>query len=172
MPTRFQNEHVPVYVLEPEHSKYHVPSDDDIQIEDQPYGDDASLTVESPGYIADLDSIEEDTDADSIDYPDEPEDGEEDDDEDSKKDPSEEREPMDDEDDDDTYENDEEPTKDEEEEEHLALVDSSIVPVVDPVPSAGDRKAFGTNESAPIPRSPQTMVPFSQTRLCRARKTV
>ncbi|GJW85318.1 hypothetical protein Tco_0158463, partial [Tanacetum coccineum] len=150
------DEHVPVYVLEPEHSKYHAPSDDDIQVEDQPYVDDASLTVESPRYIADSDSIEEDTDADSIDYPDEPKDGEEDDDEDSKKDPSEEREPMDDEDDDDTYENDEEPTKDEEEEEHLALVDSSIVPVVDPVPSAGDRKAFGTNESAPIPRSPQT----------------
>ncbi|GJY88203.1 hypothetical protein Tco_0502831 [Tanacetum coccineum] len=77
-------EHVPVYVPEPEHPEYHAPSDDDIQVEDQPYADDASPTAESPGYIADSDSIEEDTYEDSIDYPDEPEDGEEDDDEDPK----------------------------------------------------------------------------------------
>ncbi|GKG22508.1 hypothetical protein Tco_0387811, partial [Tanacetum coccineum] len=103
-------------------------------------------------------------DADSIDYPDEPEDGEEDDDEDSEEDleedPNEEREPEDDDDDDDTDDEDEEPTKDEEEEEHLALVDSSVVPVVDPVPSARDTQAFETDESAPTPRSPQTRVPF------------
>ncbi|GJY76176.1 hypothetical protein Tco_0481292 [Tanacetum coccineum] len=37
---------------------------------------------------------------------------------------------------------------------------------------AGDTKAFETDESAPTPRSPQTKVPFAQTRLCRARKTV
>ncbi|GJU54563.1 retrotransposon protein, putative, unclassified [Tanacetum coccineum] len=66
---------------------------------------------------------------------------------------------------------DEEPTE-EEEEEHLASADSSLVPVVNPVPSAGDTEAFETDESAPTPRSPQTRVPFSQTRLCRARKTV
>ncbi|GKD55750.1 hypothetical protein Tco_1289137, partial [Tanacetum coccineum] len=96
------DEHVPVYVSEPEHPEYHAPSDDDIQVEDQPYVDDASLTVESPRYIADSDSIEEDIDADSIDYLDEPEDGEEDDDEDSEEDPSMEREPEDDDDDDDT----------------------------------------------------------------------
>nr|GEV57498.1 hypothetical protein [Tanacetum cinerariifolium] len=29
------DEHVPVYVLEPEHSEYHAPSDDDIQVEDK-----------------------------------------------------------------------------------------------------------------------------------------
>ncbi|GKG60541.1 hypothetical protein Tco_0612142, partial [Tanacetum coccineum] len=46
--------------------------------------------------------MEEDTDADFIDYPDKPEDGE----------------------------------------EHLALADSSVVPVVDPVPSARDTEAF------------------------------
>ncbi|GJW43732.1 hypothetical protein Tco_0072531 [Tanacetum coccineum] len=163
------DEHVPVYVPEPEHPEYHAPSDDDIQVEDQPYADDASPTAESPGYIADSDSMEEDTDADSIDYPDEPEDGEEDDDEDPEEDPeedpSEEHEPEDDDDDDDTDD-------DEEEEEHLAPADSSVVPVVDPVPSAGDTEAFETDESAPTPRSPQTRVPFSQTRLCRARKTV
>ncbi|GJW84403.1 hypothetical protein Tco_0157548 [Tanacetum coccineum] len=94
-------------------------------------------TAESPVSIADSISIEEDTNADSIDYPDELEDGEEDDDEDPEDDPSEEHEPEDDDDDDDTDDEDEEPTKDEEEEEHLAPADSSIVPIVDHVPSAG-----------------------------------
>ncbi|GKG55571.1 hypothetical protein Tco_0572211, partial [Tanacetum coccineum] len=62
------------YVPEPDHLEYHVPLDDDIQVEDEPYADDASPTAESPGYIADSDSIEED----SIDYPNEPEDDNED----------------------------------------------------------------------------------------------
>ncbi|GJS80780.1 hypothetical protein Tco_0730661 [Tanacetum coccineum] len=105
------DEHVPVYVSEPEHPEYHAPSDDGIQVEDQPYADDASPTAESPGYI------------------------------------------------------DEEPTKDEKEEEHPTPADSSVVHVVDHVPSAGDTEAFETDESAPTPRSPQTRVPFSQTRL-------
>ncbi|GJU99248.1 hypothetical protein Tco_1328519 [Tanacetum coccineum] len=147
------DEHVPVYVPEPEHPEYHAPSDDDIQFVDQPYADDASLTAESPGYIADSDSMEEDNDEDSIDYPDKPKDGEEDDDEDPEEEPSEEHEPKDD-DGDDTDDEDEEPTKDEEEEEHLAPTDSSVVPVVDPVPSVGDTEAFETNECAPTPRSP------------------
>ncbi|GKE80481.1 hypothetical protein Tco_1550481, partial [Tanacetum coccineum] len=68
-----------------------------------------------------------------------------------------------DDDDDDTDDEDEEPFEDEdddeEEEEHLALADSSVVPVVDPVPSAGDTEAFETDESAPTPRSPQTKIP-------------
>ncbi|GKF11551.1 hypothetical protein Tco_0049477, partial [Tanacetum coccineum] len=63
------DEHVPVYVLELEHLEHHVPSDDDIQVEDQPYAEDASPITESPGYIADSDSMEEDTDEDYIDYP-------------------------------------------------------------------------------------------------------
>ncbi|GJU98375.1 hypothetical protein Tco_1327646 [Tanacetum coccineum] len=141
------DEHVPVYVPEPEHPEYHAPSDDDIQVENQPYAEDASPTAESPGYLADSDSMEEDTDADSINYPDEPEDGEEDDDEDPEEDPSEEHEPEDDDDDDDTDDEDEEPTEDEEEEEHPAPADSSVVLVVDPVPSAGDTKAFETDEA-------------------------
>ncbi|GKG64553.1 hypothetical protein Tco_0661593, partial [Tanacetum coccineum] len=70
---------------------------------DQPYANDASPTAESPGHIADSESMEKD----SIDYPDEPEDGEEDDDEDDdedseedseedpEEDPSEEHEPAD-----------------------------------------------------------------------------
>ncbi|GKB50675.1 hypothetical protein Tco_0901428, partial [Tanacetum coccineum] len=66
------DEHVPVYVPEPEHREYHIPPDDDIQFEDQPYAEDASPTAESPRYIADSDSMEDDIDADSIDYPDEP----------------------------------------------------------------------------------------------------
>ncbi|GKD50946.1 hypothetical protein Tco_1279922 [Tanacetum coccineum] len=152
---------------EPEHPKYHAPSDDDIQVMDQPYSNDASPTAESPRYIADSDSMEEDTDEVSIDNPDEPEDGKEDDDEDPEEDPSEEHEPEDEDDNDDTDDEDEEPTKDEEE-EHLAPADSFVVPIVDPVPSAGDTTAFETDESAPTPRSPQTMVPFSQTRLCKA----
>ncbi|GKC40686.1 hypothetical protein Tco_1053070 [Tanacetum coccineum] len=156
------DEHVPVYVSEPEHPEYHAPSNDDIQIENQPYADDASPAAESPRYIADSDSMEEDTDEDFIDYPDKPED----DNEDPEEDPSEEHEPEDDDDE------DEEPTEDEEEEEYLAPVDSSVVPIVDPVPSAGDTEAFETDESAPTPRSPQIRVPFSQTRLRMAQKTI
>nr|GEY02494.1 hypothetical protein [Tanacetum cinerariifolium] len=62
---------------------------------EEPYVDDAPSTAESPGYIADSNSIEEDTDEDSIDYPDEPKNGEEDDDEDPEEDPSEKHEPED-----------------------------------------------------------------------------
>ncbi|GKC26149.1 hypothetical protein Tco_1033443 [Tanacetum coccineum] len=159
--------HVPVYVSELEHPEYHAPSDDDIQVKDQPYADDGLPTAESPGYITDSD-----TDEDSIDYPNEPEDGEEDDNEDPEEDPSKEHEPEDDEDDDDTDDKDEEPTRDDEEEEHPSSADSSVVSVVDLIPSAGDTEAFETDKSAPTPRSPQTRVPFSQTHLCRARKTV
>ncbi|GJZ06919.1 hypothetical protein Tco_0540712 [Tanacetum coccineum] len=88
-------EHVPVYVPDPEHPEYHAPSDDDIQVEDQPYADDASPTAESPGYIADSDSMEEDTDEDPIDYPDKPEDDEDD----LEEDPSKEHKPEDDDED-------------------------------------------------------------------------
>ncbi|GKG29150.1 hypothetical protein Tco_0416515, partial [Tanacetum coccineum] len=110
------DKYVPVYVQEPEHPEYHAPSDDDIQVEDQPYVDDASLTAKSPGHIADSESMEED----SIDYPDELED----DDECPEEDPEEDHtdypadgedgddEPSDDDDDDDdTDDEDEEPTK-------------------------------------------------------------
>nr|GEX82169.1 hypothetical protein [Tanacetum cinerariifolium] len=59
------DEHVPVYVLEPKHPKYYVPSDDDMQVEDQPYADNTSSIAESPGHITDPESTKED----SIDYP-------------------------------------------------------------------------------------------------------
>ncbi|GKD11750.1 hypothetical protein Tco_1196157, partial [Tanacetum coccineum] len=139
------------YVPEPEYPEYLVPSDVEAPLEDQPLPADASPTALSPGYAADSDS-KEDPEEDHADYP---ADGGDDDDEPSD----------DDDDDDDTDDEDDEPFEDEdddeEEEEHLAPADPSDVPVVDPVPSAGDTKAFETDESAPTPRSPQTKVPFA-----------
>ncbi|GKC90053.1 hypothetical protein Tco_1150702, partial [Tanacetum coccineum] len=139
------------YVPEPEYPEYLAPSDAEAPLEDQPLPINASPTALSPGYVADSDP-KEDPEEDHADYPANGGDDDDTDDEDE--------EPFEDEDD------------DEEEEEHLALADSSVVPVVDPVPSAGDTKAFETDESAPTPRSPQIRIPFAQTRLRRARKTV
>ncbi|GKD04718.1 hypothetical protein Tco_1179692, partial [Tanacetum coccineum] len=158
------------YVPEPEYPEYLVPSDAEAPLEDQPLPVDASPTALSPGYVADFDldkDQKEDPEEDHADYP---ADGGDDDDE-----------PFDDDDDDDDTDDkdgepfedeDEDEDDDEKEEEYLALADSSVIPVVDLVPSAGDTEAFETDESAPTPRSPQTKVPFAQTRLCRARKTV
>ncbi|GJW29927.1 putative reverse transcriptase domain-containing protein [Tanacetum coccineum] len=146
----------------PEYPEYLVPSDDGAPLEDQPLLADASPTAISPGYVLDSDP-EEDSEADHADYP---ADGGGSNDEPSN----------DDDDDDDTDDEDEEPFEDEgddeEEEEHLAPADSSDIPIVDLVPSAGDTEAFETDESAPTPRSPHTKVPFAQTRLRRARKTI
>ncbi|GJW45928.1 hypothetical protein Tco_0077574 [Tanacetum coccineum] len=148
------------YVPEPKYPEYLAPSDDEAPIEDQPLPADSSPVALSPGYVPDSDpeDPEEDPEEDHADYPanrgdddDEPSDDDDDDDED--------KEPFEDEDDD-------------EEEEHLAPADSSAIPVVDPVPLVRDTEAFETNESVPTPRSPQTMVPFSQTRLRKARKTI
>ncbi|GJZ52218.1 hypothetical protein Tco_0606733 [Tanacetum coccineum] len=143
------DEHVPLYAPEPEHPEHHVPSDDDSEAEDQPYAEDASLTAKSPGYIAESDPIEDDTDADSIDYPDEPGTNDEDPEarnEDPKEDPNEEHEPED------------EDAKEDE-----------------PFKDFDETEPFEENETAatsPPPRSPQTRVPFSQTHLHRAQKTV
>nr|GEV56877.1 reverse transcriptase domain-containing protein [Tanacetum cinerariifolium] len=60
------------------------------QVEDQPYADDASPTAESPGYIADSDSMGEDDDEDPEEDPSEEHEPEDDD-----KDPNEEHEPED-----------------------------------------------------------------------------
>nr|GEU41248.1 hypothetical protein [Tanacetum cinerariifolium] len=86
------DDHVPVYVLELEQPKYHAPSDDDIQVEDQPHVNDALLTAESPGYIADSDSMGEDDDEDPEEDPSK-EHEPDDDDEDPEEDPNEEHEP-------------------------------------------------------------------------------
>ncbi|GKC66649.1 hypothetical protein Tco_1099247 [Tanacetum coccineum] len=153
------------YVHETEYPEYLVPSDAEAPLEDHPLPADASPTTLSPGYVTDSDQDEdpeEDPEEDHADYPADEGDGDDE--------PSD-----DDDDDDDTDDEDEEPFKDEDddkEEEHLALTDSSVVPVVDPVPSSRDIEAFETDESAPTHRSPQIKVPFAQTRLRRARKTV
>ncbi|GKA59468.1 hypothetical protein Tco_0758781 [Tanacetum coccineum] len=61
-----------------------------------------------------------------------------------------------------------------EEEEHLAPTDSAL-PVSDFIPSSEEIEPFETDESAatpPPPRSPHTVVPFSQTKLRRAQISV
>nr|GEW80601.1 putative reverse transcriptase domain-containing protein [Tanacetum cinerariifolium] len=156
---------LPVYIPEPEYPEYLVPSGDEAPVEDQPLLVDASLTALSLGYVADSNLDEdqdEDPEEDHTDYPVNEGDGDD--------------EPSDDDDDDnDTDDEDEEAFEDkddDEKEEHPALADPSAIHVVDPVSSAEDTKAFETDESAPTPRSPQTHVPFSYTRLRRARKIV
>ncbi|GJS94817.1 hypothetical protein Tco_0801785 [Tanacetum coccineum] len=149
------------YIPEPEYPEYLVPSKDEAPMEDQPLPADASPAALSPGYVPDSDleeDPEEDSEEEHADYPADGGDGDD--------------EPSDDDSDDDTDDDDEEPFEDEEEEEHLAPADSSAIPVVDPVPSAGDTEAFETDESAPTPRSSQIRVPFAQTRLRRVRKTI
>ncbi|GJX60118.1 hypothetical protein Tco_0291508 [Tanacetum coccineum] len=128
------------YIPEPEYPEYLAPFDAEAPLEDQPLPASALSTALSPGYVADSDpdeDPEEDPEEDHTDYP---ADGGDGDDEPSD----------DDDDDDDTDEEDEEPFEDENddevEEEHLDPADSSAIPIVDPVPSAGDTKAFKTNE--------------------------
>nr|GEW18407.1 hypothetical protein [Tanacetum cinerariifolium] len=79
---------------QPKHPKYHAPSDDDIQVEDQPHADDASSIVELLGYIADSNLMGEDDDEDLEEDPIE-EHEPEDDDEDPEEDPNKEHEPED-----------------------------------------------------------------------------
>ncbi|GKA35062.1 hypothetical protein Tco_0721553, partial [Tanacetum coccineum] len=141
------------YVPCPEYPEYLVPSDDEVPIEDQPLPVDASPIALSSGYVADSDPSEEDPEENPAEYPG---DGGDDDDD------------VDDDDD-----NDDDDDEEEEVVEHLASADSTTLPTIDFVPSAEDTKAFETNESAPTPpRSPRTKVPFTQTRLRRAWKTV
>ncbi|GJX20009.1 hypothetical protein Tco_0222686 [Tanacetum coccineum] len=154
------------FVPEPEYPEYLVPSEDEAPMEDQPLPADASPVALSPGYVPDSDpeeDPEEDSEQEHADYPADGGDGDD--------------EPSDDDtDDDDADDDEEEPFEDEEdeedEEEHLAPADPFAMPFVDPVPSAGDTEAFETDESAPTPRAPQIRIPFAQTRLRRARKTV
>nr|GEY29438.1 hypothetical protein [Tanacetum cinerariifolium] len=119
------------YVTELEYPEYLVPSDVEAPLEDQPLPADASPTAASPGYVADSELDEdpkEDPEDDHANYPADGGDGDD--------------EPYDDNDDDDTNDDDEDPFEDEEDdeevEEHLAPADSSIVPIVDHVPPAGD----------------------------------
>ncbi|GKD99523.1 hypothetical protein Tco_1387507, partial [Tanacetum coccineum] len=128
------------YVPELEYPEYLVPSNAEAPLEDQPLPANSSPTALSPGYVADSnpkEDLKEDSEEDHADYPADGGDGND--------------EPSDD---DDTDYEDEGPFKDEEEDDHLAPADSSAIPVVDPVPLAGDTEAFETDESAPTPRSP------------------
>nr|GEY35904.1 putative reverse transcriptase domain-containing protein [Tanacetum cinerariifolium] len=128
------------YVPEPEYPEYLVPSAVEAPLEDHPLPADASPTAVSAGYVADSDPDEdpkEDLEDDHADYPVDEGDGDDT--------PSD-----DDDDDDDTDDEDEEPFEDEEddeEEEHLAPADSSVIPIMDPVPPAGDTKAVETDEA-------------------------
>ncbi|GJZ03311.1 hypothetical protein Tco_0536586 [Tanacetum coccineum] len=151
------------FVPELEYPEYLVPLEDEAPMKDQPLPADASPVALSPGYVPDSDP-EEDPGKDSKEHADYPTDGGDGDDE-----------PSGDDNDDDT-DDDEEPFEDgeddEEEEEHPAPADPSTIPVVNLVPSAGNTEAFETDESAPTPRAPQIRIPFAQTHLRRARKTV
>ncbi|GJX45894.1 hypothetical protein Tco_0262570 [Tanacetum coccineum] len=126
------------YVPEPEYHEYLVSSNAEAPLEDQPLPADALPIALSPGYVADFDP-NQDPEEDHADYPANRGDGDD--------------EPSDDDDDDDTDNVDEEPFEeedgDEEEGEHLALADSSVVPIVDHVSSTGETEAFKTDESAP-----------------------
>nr|GFB33610.1 hypothetical protein [Tanacetum cinerariifolium] len=134
----------------------HLPSPD----YDQPLPADTSPIAASLDYVADSD-LEEDPEDDQADYPADGGDGDD--------------EPSDDDDNDDTddEEPEEEPFKEdeEEEEEHLALADSSTIHIIDPVLLAGDTDALEADEPTHAPGLP-IIIPLSQTRLCRSRKTV
>ncbi|GJZ35887.1 reverse transcriptase domain-containing protein [Tanacetum coccineum] len=133
------DEHVPLYAPEPEHPEHHVPSDDDIQAKDQPYAEDASPTVESPRYIADWDPMEDDTNADSIDYPDES--GT--DDEDPAEDPSKEHDPEDEDEDPEEDPSEEHEPKDEDAKEDESFKDSD------------ETELFEENKTATTPPPPR-----------------
>nr|GEU43991.1 hypothetical protein [Tanacetum cinerariifolium] len=154
------------YITKPEYPKYLAPSDEEAPLEDQPLPADSLPIAASPDYVADSDSEEdpkEDPEDDQADYPTDGGDGDD--------------ETYDDDDADDTDDEDpkEEPFKDEEddeeEEEHPALGDSPAVPIIDLVLPARDTEALEADEPTHAPGSP-IIIPFSQTRLCRARKTV
>nr|GEW43087.1 hypothetical protein [Tanacetum cinerariifolium] len=150
----------PLHLMYPE---YLAPSDDEAPLEHQPLPTDASPIAASLDYVADSDpneDPEENPEDDQADYPANERDGDD--------------EPFDDDDDDTDSDLDEDPKKEpfeEEEEEHLAPVDPSAIPIVDHVLSAGDTEVLEADEPTPIPRSP-IIIPLSQTRLHRARKTV
>ncbi|GJW58320.1 putative reverse transcriptase domain-containing protein [Tanacetum coccineum] len=144
---------LPDYMPGPEYPEYLAPFDEEVPIEDQPYVVDLPIALSS-GYVADSNPEEypeEDFKDGLVDYPADGGDNDDDDEEEEE-----------------VFEEEEA----EKEEEHLASADSVVAPVVDHVPSSEETGPFETDESVPTPRSPQTIVPFSQTRLHRARKTV
>nr|GEW19652.1 putative reverse transcriptase domain-containing protein [Tanacetum cinerariifolium] len=120
----------PDFVLGPEHPPSHVYV---------PY----VPKPEYPKYLVPFDAEAPLEDQPLPDHADYPADGGNDDDDDD-----------DDDGDDDRCDEDEETFNDKEddkEEEHLAPADSPVVPVIEPVPSAEDTKAFETDEATPTP---------------------
>ncbi|GJU33157.1 putative reverse transcriptase domain-containing protein [Tanacetum coccineum] len=147
-PTKFEAPPSPNYMLGPEHP----PSSDYVHSPEEPEQAPLSLDnvpePEYPKYLAPSDikaPIEDQP------LPEDPVDGGDDNDDESS--------------DDNDYDDDEEEEQeacedDDEEEEHLALGDSSIVPVDDHVPLTEDTEAFETDKSAPTPiPSPPLPVP-------------
>ncbi|GJV94429.1 hypothetical protein Tco_1546006, partial [Tanacetum coccineum] len=126
----------PNYVPGPEHppSPDYVPGTEHPPSPYYPLSVDASPTTLSLGYVADSDH-EEDLEEDPADYP-----------VDGRDDEEEEEESFEDDGDDEDEEEDSE-DENEEEEEHLALTNSTTLPVVDLVPSSEDTEAFETVES-------------------------
>nr|GEU90326.1 hypothetical protein [Tanacetum cinerariifolium] len=139
------------YIPELEYLEYLEPFDDEAPLEDQLLPADAS-------------PIGADYPTDGGDGDDEPSNDEDDDDTDSDPDEDPEEDPE------------EEPFEDEEnneeKEEHLALADPFAVPIVDPVLPARDTKALEADEPTHTPGSPHIIIPFSQTRLRKVRKTI
>nr|GEV22925.1 hypothetical protein [Tanacetum cinerariifolium] len=139
----FIQPHDPDFMPEPIYPEY-IPLEDEhvLSAEEQPLPRVVSPNVESPEYVAESDPEED------------PEEYEDDETEDGPVDY-----PMDggdDGDDDDGYSSgdeadDEDDEEDDKKEEHLAPADSPVVPVIDPVLSADDTKAFETDEAAPTP---------------------
>ncbi|GKF23484.1 hypothetical protein Tco_0075806, partial [Tanacetum coccineum] len=135
----FVHAHDPDYVPKPIYPE-HIPLEDErvFPAEEQPLPSVDSPTALSLGYVANSnpeEDPEEDSEEEHANYP---TDG------------------GDDDDDDDTDDEDKEPL--EEEEEYLAPADPSDVPVVDPVPSPEDTKAFEADEPAPILLPPEEEV--------------
>ncbi|GJR20778.1 putative reverse transcriptase domain-containing protein [Tanacetum coccineum] len=138
------------YVPGPEYPEYVASSDNEVPIEDQPLPADASLTALSPGNITNSDPDD--------DLKEDPKDDPEEDLTDyltDKGDEEEEESFRNDADDEDAKEASEEEDDDDEEEDHLALTNSSTVPIDDHVPSDEETEPFETYESAPTPPPPR-----------------
>ncbi|GJZ57057.1 hypothetical protein Tco_0612551 [Tanacetum coccineum] len=134
----------PNFIPEPVYPEFMPPEDEVLPPEEQPLPAAALPTIDSPGYVPELDPEEdpeedddEDPEEDPADYP--ADGGDDRDDEDESSD--------DDEDDDVDIE------EDEEEEEHPTPVDSTVVtlPAVDHAPSAEETEPFEIDVSAATP---------------------
>ncbi|GJT53021.1 hypothetical protein Tco_0988075 [Tanacetum coccineum] len=133
----------PEFVIEPVYPEFMPPEDEILPAEEQPLPAAVSPTVDSPGYVPELDPEE---------------DPGEDEDEDPEEDPADGGDDGDDEDDssDDDEDGDVDIKGGEEEEEHPAPVDSTAValPGVDQASSAEETEPFETDKSAATPLHP------------------